>query len=101
MRPENAVTADSVIRLEGVFDGLAARRLEAMLVETDAGVRLHIDLTQVREFHDFGIAVLGHAMTRSRAHVTVRGLRQHQIRVLRYFGIETGPLESAVLPDAA
>ncbi len=101
MRPENVVTAESVIRLEGVFDGLSARRLEALLVGADTGVRFHIDLTQVREFHDFGIAVLGHALTRSRAHVTLRGLRRHQIRVLRYFGVDTGPLESAVLPDAA
>lgn len=101
MRPENVVTQDSVIRLEGVFDGLAARRLEALLVEADAGVRLHVDLTQVREFHDFGIAVLSHALTRSRAHVMLRGLRHHQIRVLRYFGVDTGPLESAVLADAA
>jgi anti-anti-sigma regulatory factor len=101
MRLEQAVTAESAIRLDGIFDGLAARRLEALLVAADAGVRLRIDLTQVREFHDFGIAVLGLALTRSRAHVTIRGLRQHQVRVLRYFGVDTGPLESAVLSDAA
>lgn len=99
MRLEQAVTAERLVRLEGVFDGLAARRLEAMLVTADAGARFQIDLTQVREFHDFGIAVLGHALTRCRAHVKLRGLRQHQWRVLRYFGVDAGPLESAVQPD--
>ncbi len=101
MRLEDMATADSVVRLEGVFDGVAARRLEALLLNAGPEIRLGIDLTQVREFHDFGIAVLGQAMTRSRARVTLRGLRHHQIRVLRYFGIETGPLESALLADAA
>src|SRR5512133_3815682 len=101
MRIEQAVPAEASIRIEGVLDGIAARRLEALLVAADAGVPFHIDLTHVREFHDFGIAVLGQALTRSRAKVTLRGLRQHQIRVLRYFGIDAGPLESAVVSDAA
>jgi anti-anti-sigma regulatory factor len=98
---EQAVPPQSEIHVEGVLDGIAARRLEALLVAADAGVRFHIDLTHVREFHDFGIAVLGLALTRSRAKVTLRGLRKHQIRVLHYFGVDAGPLESAVLSDAA
>jgi anti-anti-sigma regulatory factor len=101
MRLEKAITVESAIRLEGVFDGIAARRLEALLLAADAGARFRIDLTQVREFHDFGIAVLGHTLTRSRAHVTISGLRQHQIRMLRYFGVDTGPLESAALSGVA
>ncbi len=101
MRLEQAITREAVIRLEGVLDGVAARRLEALLVDADAGAPIRVDLTQVREFHDFGIAVLAHALTRTRARVTVRGLRQHQIRVLRYFGVDTGPLESAGVTGGA
>jgi anti-anti-sigma regulatory factor len=100
MRLEEPVAATSSIRLEGTLDGIAARRLEALLERAEPGARFHIDLTQVREFQDFGIAVLGRALTRSRAHVTLRGLRRHQICVLRYFGVETEPLERAVLSDA-
>lgn len=95
------VIADTVLRVEGVFDGIAARRLEALLVAADAGARVHVDLTQVREFHDFGIAVLGHAVMRSRASVTLRGLRHHQLRVLRYFGVDAGPIERGLVTDAA
>ena len=100
MQPEECVAATSSIRLDGALDGVAARRLEALLERAEPGARFHIDLTQVREFHDFGIAVLGRALARSRAHVTLRGLRRHQICVLRYFGVETEPLERAVLSDA-
>ena len=90
-----------LIRLAGVFDGRAARGLEAMLARADGSMRLRVDLTQVREFHDFGIAVLANAMTHCRAQVALLGLRQHQIRVLRYCGVDTAPLERAAQADAA
>ena len=80
--------------------GLAARRLEALLARAEPGDHLRIDLTKVREFHDFGIAVLAQALTRCKAHVTLLGLRQHQVRVLRYFGVDTEPLERAATDDA-
>jgi anti-anti-sigma regulatory factor len=88
------------IHVADVLDGLTARRVEAALALARPGDRLLVDLTQVREFHDFGIAVLGQALARCEARVTLRGLRRHQIRVLRYFGVETAPLE-AMLGDAA
>ena len=91
----------SLIRLSGSFDGLGARRLEAMLARAEPGACLCVDLTQVREFHDFGIAVLAQALTRCKARVTLLGLRWHQIRVLRYFGVDTAPLERASVADEA
>jgi anti-anti-sigma regulatory factor len=90
---------ESIIWLEGVFDGVAASHLEEKLLRTIPGDRILVDLTQVREFHDFGVAVLGRALTLCRAEVKLRGLRQHQVRVLRYFGVDAGPLERAVLPE--
>jgi len=92
---EDLVTDHSLIRLSGAFDGLAARSLEVLLVRAESGERFRVDFTQVREFHDFGIAVLAQALTRSKAHVTLLGLRQHQIRVLRYVGVDTASLERA------
>jgi hypothetical protein len=67
----------------------------------EPGACLRVDLTKVREFHDFAVAVLAQALTRCRAQVTLLGLRQHQIRVLRYFGVDTAPLERAAVADAA
>jgi anti-anti-sigma regulatory factor len=94
-----STTPESIIWLEGVFDGVAACHLEEKLLRTVPGDRILVDVTQVREFHDFGVAVLGRALTRCRAEVKLRGLRQHQVRVLRYFGVDAGPLERAVLPE--
>ena len=89
----------SIIWVEGVLDGVAARRIEAELLRASPGDRLLVDLTKVREFHDFGVAVLGRALTMCPADVRLRGLRQHQIRVLRYFGVDAGSVERAVIPE--
>ncbi len=79
-----------VIRMEGVFDAAAAQRLSTA-IETAQAEDIRVDLTDVREFHDFGIAMLARALS-GRSHVAVSGLRHHQLRLLRYFGID---------PDAA
>ena len=75
------------IRMDGVFDVAAAqsvvRALE--LAPSEQGVR--IDLTQVREFHDFAVAVLANALAKRAEHVSIRGLRQHQLRLLTYLGL--------------
>jgi anti-anti-sigma regulatory factor len=89
----------AIISLEGVLDGVAALRVEEELLRAQPGDRLLVDMTQVREFHDFGVAVLGRALSRTRADVRLRGLRQHQIRVLRYFGVDAEPIERAVIPE--
>jgi anti-anti-sigma regulatory factor len=101
MRRDDDGDEETVIRLEGVLDGLAARRVEATLALASPGSRIRIDLTHVRDFHDFGVAVLGNAVTRCPASVQLSGLRQHHIRVLRYFGIRTAWFEADGAPDGA
>ena len=85
-----------VIRMKGVFDAAAAQQLSSALEQAEgansAGVR--VDLTDVREFHDFAIAMLARALS-GRHGVAVSGLRQHQLRLLRYFGIDAGPVDLA------
>jgi anti-anti-sigma regulatory factor len=101
MRAHDDGAVEQVIRLEGTLDGFVARRVEAALARASAGARFCIDLTQVREFHDFGIAVLGHALTESAASVRLLGLRLHHVRILRAFGIETVRFERDAVADAA
>lgn len=86
-----------VIRMDGVFDVPAAKKV-AKAVADGAGREVAIDLTQVREFHDFGVAMLAQALAQSTRRVAVRGLRQHHVRLLRYLGVETGPAVPA-LPE--
>lgn len=99
MRSPNVPFPDAILRFEGTFDAVAAHRAEAAMLRAGPGDRLLVDLTAVREFHDFGIAVLGRALTRTRAEVRLRGLRPAHHRVLRAFGFDPGALDSAVIPD--
>jgi len=93
MASVKSAPVDRVIHLEGTFDAPAARRIEATLL-AEPSSRFHIDLTRVREFHDFGFAVLARALASDPGRVTLHGLRHHQIRLLRYLGADTSALES-------
>lgn len=79
-----------VIQMDGVFDVPAAQRLAQTLAQTGLAEQVRIDLTHVREFHDYGVTVLAQALAARGTHIAVRGLRQHHLRLLRYLGIETG-----------
>ncbi len=95
-----------VVRLDGVFDVPAARRVERLLERARPGDSVRLDLTHVREFHDFGIAVLAQALKHGNAvRLALQGLRQHQARLLRYFGVDAARFEAypgscAVAADA-
>jgi hypothetical protein len=79
----------TVIQLDGVFDVPAARRLASVL--DDAGyAEVRIDMTRVREFHDFGVALLAQTISGRRAPTAVLGLHEHHLRLLRHLGIELG-----------
>ena len=75
-----------VIQADGTFDVPAAERV-ARELEGAADVEVRIDLTRVRDFHELGVAVLARALA-TRRQIDVRGLRTHQIRLLRYLGID-------------
>lgn len=84
-------TNPMVIRRDGVFDVPAAQQVAETLAEMGEG-EVRIDLRHVREFHDFGVALLARSLA-GRSGVSVLGLRQHHVRLLRYLGIETGRVD--------
>ena len=87
--PVNMAEHETVIQMDGVFDVPAARRLARELEDICyAGVR--IDLTRVREFHDFGVALLAQSLADRRAPTAVLGLQEHHLRLIRYLGIDGG-----------
>ncbi len=96
-----AAIIDLVVRLEGVFDLQAARRVEEALSCVLPGGALCIDLTHVREFQVASIAVLAQALQPEgrRVRVAVRGLRRQQLRLLRYLGADGATFEGG--PQAA
>jgi hypothetical protein len=87
----NAAVAEvrTVIRMEGTFDVSAARRL-ARDLDAMAFADIRIDLTRVREFHDFGVALLASSIAARRAPTSVIGLQEHHLRLLKYLGIDCG-----------
>lgn len=81
--------AKTVIRMDGIFDVPAAQKL-ARELEDMSFAEVSIDLTRVREFHDFGVALLAKSLAGRRAPTAVLGLREHHLRLLRYLGIDCG-----------
>ena len=75
------------ISMDGVFDVDAAQRVMRALERAPTERDVRVDLTHVREFHDFAVAVLAQALAKRRENVSVRGLRQHHMRLLGYLGL--------------
>ena len=75
------------LSVAGPFDVPAALRVARALTDADEETLVRIDLTRVSQFHDNGVAVLGRALT-GHQRADVRGLRRHQVRLLRYLGVE-------------
>lgn len=75
------------IQVDGVFDIAAARRVAAALDDARyADVR--VDLTGVREFHEFAVALLAETIAARRAPTAVVGLQERHVRMLRSLGVE-------------
>lgn len=73
------------IHLSGVFDGAAAWELVKRLASERPDL---LDFGRINSFADYGLAVLAHGLQQSRGPVRLLGLRQHQLRLLRYLGVD-------------
>jgi STAS domain len=89
------------IRIEGVFDEPAARRVGELIAGTPSGTPVEVDLSRIREFHDHGLALLAGAVSAADGRVALRGLGRHQRRVLQYLGVAPAALGSAGGPALA
>ncbi len=86
-----------LIEMDGGFDVPAAKRLAAVLERARPGEAIRIDVSRVSAFEDFGLALLAQALRETRAaRVALRGLRGHQLRILRYFGVDSARLRVRV-----
>jgi ABC-type transporter Mla MlaB component len=82
------VTSEAIqLSVAGPFDVSAALRVARALGDASDETLVRIDLTRVSDFDDSGVAVLGRALA-GHQRADVRGLRRHQIRLLRYLGVE-------------
>lgn len=86
-----------LIEMDGVFDVPAAKRLGTLLARALPGDSIRIEAARVSHFQDFGLALLAQALEETRAaRVALRGLRDHQLRILRYFGVDASRLRLRV-----
>jgi anti-anti-sigma regulatory factor len=85
-REVNGSTA--LYRISGKFDGASASDLAGRL-EREALAEAVVDFSQVDEFMDSGVPVIANALkATAQKRIHLRGLRQHQGRLFRYFGVE-------------
>ena len=98
MQPEQG--GSLVIRMDGAFDIDSVRTIETRVVDLPGDAEVYVDLSRVREFHDRAVARLAEVLARTRARVSVRGLRQHQYRMLRYLGVTSSSLDPGLARPA-
>jgi hypothetical protein len=77
----------AVIRIAGVFDRASAFELRDRL-EREPAADVVLDFSLVREFADLGVATLAHGLAGGERRLHLLGLRHHQLRIFRYFGVE-------------
>jgi hypothetical protein len=63
-----------------------AQQLGAVIADAGPGTHVDIDFRQVRECHGTALARLAEAMRSARAHVALRGMSDHHLKLLGYLG---------------
>jgi hypothetical protein len=88
--------------LTGRFDGACAWDLSGRL-ERELLPEIVLDFSRTTDFVDYGIAVLATTLQQlENKSVRLRGLRQHQLRMFKYFGVDPAELNrqgQGQLPD--
>ncbi len=82
-----------LLRLDGTFDAAECWRLHDRLSKIKPGSRVTLDFSQVQHFHDFAIALLAQDISSREGCIAAHGLCQHQLRMLRYFGVDIEGLD--------
>ena len=78
--------------IRGKFESSCAWDLSRRIAQEPLS-ELVLDFSQVGDFVDYGIAVLSSALLEiPQKTVRLEGLRQHQLRLFKYFGVEPAVL---------
>ncbi len=82
-----------VIRMDGACDIDSVDAIRSRIEALPDDAEVYVDLSRVREFHDRAVAMLAEVIGAAAARISVRGLRQHQYRMLRYLGVMPSALD--------
>ena len=97
-REVNGSTA--LYRITGKFEASCAGDLSERL-HREPLYEVVVDFSQVNEFVDSGVAVIASSLASAGHSVRLRGLRQHQERLFRYFGVDLAELPLSLPPHVA
>ena len=79
-------------RLSGRFEGLCAWDL-ARRLEQEPLAEVLLDFSQVVDYVDYSIAIVASALLAlNHKSVHLQGIRQHQLRMFKYFGVDPDEL---------
>lgn len=90
----------TILRVSGTFDRASAFAVREEL-SRGRPREVVIDFSQVRDFADLGVATLAYGIAGTDRRVSMRGLRTHQLRIFRYFGVEADPTTAPAGDEAA
>ena len=90
-----------VIRMDGAFDIGSVQVIQSRIADLPGEAEVYVDLSRVRDFHDRAVAMLADVLAATRARISVRGLRQHQYRMLRYLGVTPSALDPGLARPVA
>ncbi len=82
-------TSDGALTLElgQSFASEDAARIHELIQRSAPGTAVEIDFHRVRECQDSALALLARDLAAPAHHVAVRGMSQHQQRLLGYLGV--------------
>ncbi len=103
-RSQEDVEAGESLAFDGGFDVDAARRLAEWLARLPPRTPVHLDFSRVQRIEDRGLAALAAALSDVEnrdgpggPQLVFHGLCRHQIRLLRYFGVDAEPPAAPLL----
>ena len=85
----------AVYSMAGRFDGACAWDLSSLLMREPLA-DLVLDFSRVGDFVDYAVAIVANGLVAIQGkNVQLRGLRKHQERVFKYFGLDPAELGHA------
>lgn len=86
------------VRVSTAFMLEDALQLDAALAGAAPGTEVDIDFRQVREYQGPALARLAEALRSGRAHLALRGISSHEVKLLGYLGAPTDALREPPSP---
>ena len=83
-----------VIRLSGGLDESAGAKLASCIEQLPRAGRVVVDFSLVRPFRDVDVGAVARGLA-GHADLAIRGLGRHQLRLLRYCGVQVPPAFAA------